>query len=99
MNEEDGLSDPKRELRHRGKHIICIVIDAVYLCLWALVQCLVKHIVDRLELSGIDQWVLRTFQVIFAVSTLVPVIIYIYVDIRVMIIRAGRQLRREIQRN
>ena len=97
MNEEGWSGSPKREFRRRGKQIICIVIDAVFLCLWAVVQCLVKILIERLELSGIERWVLLTFQVIFAVSTIVPVIIYIYVDIKVMVNRAARQIKQEIE--
>lgn len=99
MNEESSLKIPKREFRRRGKQIICIFIDAVYLCLWAVIQFLVRLLIERLELSGIDRWILLTFQAVFAVSTIVPIAIYIYMDIKIMIFKAVRQIEQELELN
>jgi hypothetical protein len=53
-------------------------------------------VIANLQLSGIDKWVLSAFQLLFAVSTLAPVVVYIYVDIRVMLLRAQGKIRHEI---
>lgn len=81
--------------------IFCIwsissLADAAFLVVWALVQWLVNdRAIARFQLSGIDRLVLEAFQLLFAVSTLTPVAIYIYVDIRVMFLRARRRIREE----
>lgn len=74
---------------------ISSLIDGVFLAFWVLIQWLVSKVIISLELSGIDQWMLYLFQLLFAISTLVPVIIYIYVDIRVMVLRARRRIQYE----
>jgi hypothetical protein len=40
--------------------------------------------------------VLTIFQILFAISTLAPVVITIYRDIRIMLLRTNRKIRREI---
>lgn len=97
MTKENGLSDLKSRLRNLGIQITCIAIDVGLLSGWVVLQYWIELLLKRLRLSGINEWVLLAFQVIFAVSTLGPVIIYIYRDIRVMIIRAQRQVRREAE--
>ena len=92
------LDDLKSKAGRLGIQIASIVVDSIFLSLWVAIQYSVdRFIVKKLGLSGVDQWMLITFQVIFALATLAPVIIYVYVDIRVMIIRAGRQIRQEAQ--
>lgn len=49
--------------------------------------------------NGIDKWVLSTFQIIFAVTTLLPILIYIYVDTLTMIYRARKRIRNERERS
>ncbi|MGB2696938.1 MAG: hypothetical protein WBD28_03655, partial [Candidatus Zixiibacteriota bacterium] len=52
------------------RQIICIFIDAAFLCLWVLIQWIAKLVVEKLSPSGIDLWVLWGLQAVFAVSTL-----------------------------
>jgi hypothetical protein len=96
MNEDSWPESPKIKFRRLRKQIICIVVDTAFLCFWVVIQYLAKLLIERLGLSGIDRWVLLTFQVVFAVSTITPVIIYIYKDIKVMLIRMTRQIKQEI---
>ncbi len=70
-------------------------IDSVFLIVWVFTQWLTNNIINSLNLSGIDKWVLIIFQVLFAISTLTPVIVYIYADIRIMILRAQRRISQE----
>lgn len=75
------------------------VIDSSYLAVWVVVQWAVNEfIINRLRLTGVDSWVLLVFQIIFAISTLIPIIVYIYVDIRIMIVRAQYAIRQEIEK-
>jgi hypothetical protein len=74
------------------------LIDSAFLALWVSVQWIVnKKVVTPLGLTGIDKFVLTIFQVLFAVSTLAPVAITIYRDIRIMLLRTNRRIRSEIK--
>ena len=86
------------ELNNKASNLLiqiaCIVIDSIFLSLWVVAQYLVSRLIEKLGLSGIDQWTFMAFQVIFALSTLAPVIINIYRDIRVMIVKAQKQIEK-----
>ena len=72
--------------------------DSAFLALWVAVQWIVNNkVVVPLKLTGIDNIVLTIFQVLFAVSTLAPVAITIYRDIRIMLLRTNRRIRNELQ--
>ena len=74
------------------------LIDSAFLVLWVTVQWFVNNKVIRpLILTGIDQLVLTIFQILFAVSTLAPIAITIYRDIRIMLLRTQRKIRKEIR--
>jgi hypothetical protein len=86
------------ELKVFAVWIASSIMDSVFVAIWVLLQWFVSEkVIHGLRLSGVDTWVLGAFQVLFAMSTLVPVVIYIYVDIRIMILRAQQMIRLEIQ--
>jgi len=98
MNENDWWKDLKDRLKVFSIQAISSLIDSSFLALWVIVQWAVnEYVVNRLQLADIDKWVLSAFQVVFAVSTLAPIVVYIYVDIRVMVLRAQRRIRYEIK--
>jgi len=75
---------------------ISSLLDSAFLAFWVWVQWLTSgKVIAPLKLSGVDQWVLSAFQILFGVSTLAPVVIYIYADIRVMLLRAQRRIQQE----
>ena len=72
------------------------LIDSSFLALWVWVTWLVNEIViSRFFLSGLDRWVLSTFQIFFAISTLAPVAIYILNDLAIMVMQARRRVQHE----
>jgi hypothetical protein len=72
------------------------IFDGAFLILWVAVQFLVSHYVKMMDLEGRDKLVVIIFQwVLFPASTLAPIAIWIYQDIRVMIIRAQRMIDEE----
>lgn len=74
------------------------IINSLFLALWISVQWLVSsRVITPLRPTGIPSLVLSMFQVLFAISTLAPVIITIYRDIRIMLLRTQRSIRREIE--
>ena len=80
------------EMKIRLREILSIVIDAIFLCVWILVQALVAYVIQEFS---IDQWVLWCFRVVFGLSTLTIVIIWMYMDVRIMWIRAKKRIEQE----
>lgn len=73
------------------------MLDAIFLSVWVIVQYLVNWLIENLELGTVDRLVLYIFQLLFAISTLAPVALTIYRDIRVMFIRTQREIHEEIR--
>ena len=74
-----------------------IFIDCIFLCFWVFLQHLVEIVIEKLQLSAIHHWTLIVLQVAFALASLFPVIIYIYKDIYIMVIRTQRKIEEEKQ--
>lgn len=80
------------------KWILSGFIDSIFLVFWVLIQWGTQRVLENLRLVGIDRVVFYVFQVLFALSTLAPVIIFMYSDIATMIIRAKNQIKNEKKR-
>lgn len=71
------------------------LMDSAFLAGWALLQTTVnKYIVLYIQLDGIDKLIFVVFQVIFAISTLIPIIAYITTDMWRIIQQTRKKLRR-----
>jgi hypothetical protein len=80
--------------KERASHLACGVMDSLFLALWAVPNVGLEHLAPLVEkLTGIDKVVLVCLQVLFGFSTLAPVGIWIYKDIRIMLIRANGAIR------
>jgi hypothetical protein len=98
MSDSKEWTELKDTLRLFTIWTVSSIIDSVFLALWVAVQWAVNNkVVTPLMLTGIDKLVLTIFQVLFAISTLAPVAITIYRDIRIMLLRTNRKIRKEIQ--
>jgi hypothetical protein len=71
-------------------------VDSAFLAVWVLCQWGINWIVGKLTLSGFNLLVLRFFEGMFAISTGVPVFVYIIQDAARLIFRAKRTIRREM---
>ncbi len=78
--------------REMFTHFCCVLIDALFLCLWAGMNIGVNFAVSKSHLEGPDVFTATVLQVLFAIATLVPNAIFIYRDIRVMWIRANQTI-------
>jgi hypothetical protein len=69
------------------------IIDALFLSGWVCLQWFVKtKVFDVYVLDGIDSWVPIAIQVIFAISTILPILLLFYRDIRIMLIRVNESI-------
>ncbi len=93
--DDEWSEPPGARLHFFVRQFFAILVDAGFLVLWVTVQWLSEQLIQRLKLAEvIDSWVLRTFQIVLALSTLAPVVIYTYVDTMVMWTRARKKVRR-----
>jgi hypothetical protein len=67
--------------------VISGLIDAGFVLVWIVTQFLVSRFVFRTPpvVSSLDSWIVLAFQVIFAISTLVPVALYVIRDVTISI--------------
>jgi hypothetical protein len=88
----------KNTIRHFAIWALTSLIDSSFLALWVAIQWLINNkVVVPLRLTGLDNLVLSIFQILFAISTLSPVAITIYRDIRIMLLRTQKRIRKEIE--
>jgi len=98
MSHSKEWAELKETLRLFTIWTVSSLIDSAFLALWITVQWVVnKIVVTPLILTGIDRVVLTIFQILFAISTLAPIAITIYRDIRIMLLRTNRKIRKEIK--
>lgn len=98
MSDVNEWTELKNTFRFYAVWAISSLIDSTFLALWVAIQWLVNNkVVAPLILTGIDRVVLTIFQFLFAISTLAPVAITIYRDIRIMLLRTQRKIRSETQ--
>jgi hypothetical protein len=84
-------NDEGDSLRGNQNSILVLVItgliDAGFVLVWIVTQLLVSRFVFRtpLVVSSLDSWIVLVFQVVFAISTLVPVALYVIRDATISI--------------
>jgi hypothetical protein len=76
--------------------IVSILITGIFLALWAAIQYGVNYLINLLQPTGVDQVILLIFQGVFGVTTLIPIVMYYYIDTRVSWIRAKRRIGKEL---
>ena len=75
------------------RHLVCAFLDSLFLALWAVPNVYIGRFIEGLHVTGIDAVVLRCLQILFGVSTLAPICIWIYKDIRIMIKHANQEIQ------
>jgi len=97
MNDKQEWENLRSNFNVYLRWVLASFIDAIFISLWIITQWIVNtYVIKRLELSGIDQWQLNTFQLLFAIATLIPIASYVIKDSAVIIIRTWRAIRSEI---
>ena len=89
------IPSEKKEMPFLAKKIGDLLRTSSFLVIWVIVQWLINQIIQLLQPSGSVQLILATSQVIFAIVTLIPILLYYYVDIRIMMINADRMIQQE----
>jgi hypothetical protein len=95
VNETELNHDVQEQVGDFAKQILGILLDTVYLTVWVCAQWITAKVVANLELSGMDSWMLLIFQIIFAVSTLAVVVMWLYKDLTITWWRVRRRVMQE----
>lgn len=97
MSKTNEWTELKDTLKLFTVWTVSSLIDSAFLALWVTIQWIVSSkVITPLRLTGIDRLILTIFQILFAISTLAPIAITIYRDIRIMLLRTQRKIRSEI---
>jgi len=95
MKANDAWGGSTRDFGAIAVLILSGLIDVGFVLVWIVTQLLVSRFIVRTPLisSLAPGWILGAFQVIFAISTLVPVALYLVRDIAIGI-RRSAQIRK-----
>lgn len=72
------------------KHLAIVLIDSLFFVVWLPLQTLLNRFIEAylLGLTSIDAAVFRVLQIVFAVSTVIPIVIALCRDFVIMAKRA-----------
>lgn len=74
--------------------IVSGLLNGCFVISWLLIQWGVNYVATRYPPKGVDSWMLATFSIVFAVSTLIPIIVFIVQDTYVMIQKAKWKMKK-----
>lgn len=100
MANHGDVGQEVNEMRQRLKlfalQMVSCLINALFVAAWAFLQWVVqKYAVQPLGLAELDKWMLLAFHALFALTTLVPIVCYVVVDLRKIILRTYRVVREQ----
>lgn len=87
----------KERLRVLGAQLVAVGLDALFLAAWAAIQWGLHRIVERLELAGVDRWLLIAFQWLFGAVSLYLVLLFVWEDLVSVTVAARRRVRARLQ--
>jgi hypothetical protein len=93
MDQTADLGIIRAKAGEMTRHLICALLDSLFLGLWALPNVYIGRFIEGLHVAGIDAIVLRCLQVLFGISTLAPICIWIYKDISIMLKHANQEIK------
>ncbi len=70
-----------------------VLLNAFFLCIWLGVQYLVAYIVSLLTTDEMNKILILIFRGIFAISTLIPILINLYKDLYILTIQANNEVK------
>ncbi|MGB0389339.1 MAG: hypothetical protein ACPGWR_31335 [Ardenticatenaceae bacterium] len=96
MSDIDYWAEMKIKIKSIVKWLSYSFLDAVFLSGWVALQWFVSEIVIKnLQLSGLDEYILLSFQYLFSWATLLPIIAHIFIDSWTITLRTLTELWKE----
>lgn len=88
---------PSQELVEHGKPLLIWTLtglmDSLFLIIWVIAQHITAVIINFFKLTGVDANTLNIFQIMFAASTLIPILIWMVKDIVIILIRSWSEIK------
>jgi hypothetical protein len=85
-------AEVRSKAREMAVHLANVLMESLFLLMWAVPNVYVGRCIGSLHVTGIDAVVLRCLQVLFGVSTLTPICISMYKNLRIMAKRARQEI-------
>ena len=79
----------------RARAVAGILVDMLFLVLWVAGQWLFRLATADIALAGAETWAIPVAQGVFALSTLAPILLYIYWDLQTLALRGQDALEGE----
>ncbi len=98
-NKKGELELVKRKLSTTIVYVLSVLFNSIFLCIWVIIQYGISTILSKFKTEDMSEIVLLIFQFIFAISTIIPIIIRLYTDIRIMVIQSNNEIEKEIKKN
>ena len=82
--------------KHLFRWVVTVMIDGVFMLVWAAAQFGIDGLISRLELSVVNRWELRILQVIFAVESFAPIGSFVVSTTWQAVVTARQAIAREV---
>lgn len=92
MAENTDVGTLREKVIERTCHLTCVYIDSILLVLITVSNVTVGHFLDRLNATGFDNFVLLCLRVVLGLYTVVPMCVWFYKDVGVLIKNANRDI-------
>ena len=80
--------------KQRGMVLACILIDCLYVSIWAIgMWATNNYVVTPLSLTGVDKIILDIFQWISGIATLFTVLVYVIRDSCIFVLRTWSEIK------
>lgn len=73
------------------------LVDGVFLVLWVWGQWLIDQVICQVQLSWIDHYTLLMIQVLFAIATLVPIVVHSCVNLVQHVVQGWKAIQEEMK--
>ena len=106
MNNEENTNSPmgkiKQEATSRFENLaiwcIAMIIDGSFMAFWLFLQMLISRLIQLWALtSWLDELMFNVFSTLFAIATLIPVVLHTYKDIRILWHRTAQDISEKTQ--
>ncbi len=93
--EEQWISVVKAKVSQITQHLVSVFCDLAFLALWAAGNFYADKFAESMSVRGIGVVERECLEAVFGVATLAPLAIFLYKDVRIMLIRANREIKAE----
>jgi len=92
---EELIDDIEMPLKFFAILSLDTLFNSIFLAIWAIIQFILNYVLGLLQLEGFDGSIIRLAQIVFAVTTFIPILMYYYMGLRVGWIRIHQRIDRE----